>query len=308
MKSKKILFYRDYQGFTGGHLKVFNYFEHVKHSNNFNSKIYFSKNSNYILNNSTSINSEDLELNWEPELADVLFVAGLDWSVVPFDIDKPVINLIQHVRHADPNDFRYNFLRRPAIRICVSQAVADAIISTGIVNGKTFVIKNGVDPLDFPEKNVYKDNQVLIAGYKKPELAAQIAQELNKLGIKNHLLIKMHERFDYLSLVARSAITIFLPCESEGFYLPALEGMGLGTLVICPDCIGNNEFCFHMQNCIVPIYSLEGIISSCCEAMEMLSTNYSEKIRTNGELQFKAHSLKEERARFIEILNSIDIG
>lgn len=307
MKSKKILFYRDYKIFSGGHLKVFNYFEHVKFSNNFHPKIYFSKNSNYVFNSSISINPNDVELSWEPELADMLFIAGRDWNAVPVDCNKPVINLIQGVRHADPNDLRYNFLRRRAIRICVSQAVSDAITSTGMVNGEVLTIKNGINIKDFPKKNLNKDIKILIVGYKKPELAAQIAEILTKNGIRNHLLTKMKERSDYLSIVARSEITLFLPHDSEGFYLPALEGMGLGTLVICPDCIGNHEFCIHMKSCLMPIYTLEGIISSCYEAIAMLSTGSSAAIKMGGLLQFNAHQITNERYHFNKLLSSFDI-
>jgi len=38
----KVLFYRYYRGFTGGHLKVWDYYDHVKASSNFIPQIYFS--------------------------------------------------------------------------------------------------------------------------------------------------------------------------------------------------------------------------------------------------------------------------
>jgi len=52
---------------------------------------------------------------------------------------------------------------------------------------------------------------------------------------------------------------VFLPNqkEGEGFYLPALEGMAVGTLVIFPDCIGNRSFCLSGYNCFRPDYTTE---------------------------------------------------
>jgi glycosyltransferase involved in cell wall biosynthesis len=304
---RKILFYRDYHGFTGGHLKVWNYFEHVEHSNIFKPKIYFTSNSNFDVENPWYDNIDDRESSWKPELSDALFIAGMDWTAVPLEYNKPVINFIQGLRHSDINDLRYSFLNRPATRICVSEEVADAVTSTGIVNGPVLVIKNGLDTKDLPAKKSIKDIKLLIAGYKQPSLAAQVHESLKKSGIEAHLLTRMIMRSDYLSLVARSAITLFLPCQSEGFYLPALEGMGLETLVICPDCIGNREFCLDMQNCISPIYSLEEIVSACHKAIKIYSTGSAEKIISAGIQQFNAHSLKEERCRFIDVLTSLNI-
>jgi hypothetical protein len=304
---KKILFYRDYQGFTGGHLKVWNYFGHVKSSNIFIPKIYFTNNSNLDVENPWYDNVDDRESSWKPELSDALFIAGMDWTAVPSECNKPVINFIQGFSHSDSNDLRYSFLNRPATRICVSEEVADAVASTGIVNGPVVVIKNGLDSKDFPTKKLIKDIKLLIAGYKQPALAAQVHGLLKKSGIEAHLLTTMIRRSDYLSLVGRSAITLFLPCQIEGFYLPALEGMGLGTLVICPDCKGNRGFCLDMQNCMSPNYSLEGIVSACHEAIKIHAAGSSEKIISAGIQEFNAHSLNEERCRFIDVLTSLNI-
>src|SRR5438552_2195391 len=79
----------------------------------------------------------------------ILFLAGTDWRGVP-ELDrshfpKPIINLVQHPRHAEPNSELRNFLRNRAVRICVSQEVADAITATGEVNGPVFTIPNAIE-------------------------------------------------------------------------------------------------------------------------------------------------------------------
>ena len=43
--------------------------------------------------------------------------------------------------------------------------------------------------------------------------------------------------------MARARVTVLVPNPKEGFYLPALEAMALGTIVVCPDCVGNRSFC-----------------------------------------------------------------
>src|SRR5207244_4510983 len=103
---RSVLFRRNYRAFSGGHLKVWDYFQHVAHCPGFVPEIYFDPASlwdhtNLWLNESTRIRA-----NWAPADADVLFLAGMDWEALPVaerrSFPKPVINLVQHVRHADP--------------------------------------------------------------------------------------------------------------------------------------------------------------------------------------------------------------
>ena len=83
---------------------------------------------------------------YDPSSADVLFLAGMDWRALEahpgIEERIPVINLIQHIRHSDPNQELYTFLSRRATRICVSQEVAKAITETGRCNGPVHSIEN----------------------------------------------------------------------------------------------------------------------------------------------------------------------
>ena len=83
---------------------------------------------------------------------DVLFLSGIDWRrVIPEHerpgYHRPVINLIQHVRHACEDDplGRHMLLRHSAIRICVSSEVERAILGTGRVRGPVFTIPDAID-------------------------------------------------------------------------------------------------------------------------------------------------------------------
>jgi len=46
-KKYTVLFHRDFKSFTGGHLKVWDYFQHVNSSENFNAEISFTPQSNW---------------------------------------------------------------------------------------------------------------------------------------------------------------------------------------------------------------------------------------------------------------------
>jgi glycosyltransferase involved in cell wall biosynthesis len=101
-------------------------------------------------------------------------------------------------------------------------------------------------------------------------------------------------------------MTVFLPNqkEGEGFYLPALEGMAVGTLVICPDCIGNPSFCLSWYNCIRPDYRVESLLNAIQQALQYPRSKIRE-ILTQGKQTANEHNLLKERQAFLEILDNI---
>src|SRR5207253_3787485 len=120
-RSKKlVLFHRDFGGFTGGHLKVWDYFNHVKFSPKHEARIAFTPESQWDSTNPWS-GSRDLVVAWQPETADILFLAGTDWRALPKTERRhwkqPIINLIQHPRHAEPKSELRGFLANRAARI-----------------------------------------------------------------------------------------------------------------------------------------------------------------------------------------------
>ncbi len=303
---RKLIFHRDFRGLTGGHLKVWDYFKHTKESAFFEPEIYLSPISLSDALNPWIAGGEKVSNQWNPGLADALFLAGLDWLAVPDDCTNPVINLVQGLRHALPEDPRYAFLSRRATRICVSQQVADAIVSTGQVNGPVFAIPNGLDLANLSVPVKEQDIPVLIAGYKEPHFAEVISDSLRTRGIPVFCLARKIPRSEYLSLVARSQITVFLPNQllGEGFYLPALEGMALGTLVICPDCVGNRDFCIDGYNCFMPEYSIQALSAACLEALH-LDRAQIHSIQKNSRTMAESHNLEAEKKSYLGILDAL---
>jgi glycosyltransferase involved in cell wall biosynthesis len=294
---KIVLFHRDFQRFSGGHLKVWNYFNHVRASDQFESRIAFTRESKWDETNPW-IDAREFVVEWEPETADVLFLAGTDWRVVQDRQlhSRPIINLIQHPRHADVTNETRKYLRNRAVRICVSREVADAINATGEVNGPVFVIPNGIDLPPMPPNERKID--ILISGFKAPDFAREIAQRLPDAK----LIVDPLPRNEYVDLLRSAKATVFVPRKNEGFYLPALEGMAAGTLVICPDCFGNRSFCLDDVNCFRPAYDLNAIISAVEHAT---SANHTQMLERAAQTA-REHSLENEREKFLSILHKID--
>jgi glycosyltransferase involved in cell wall biosynthesis len=310
-KKKAVHFYRNYQGFTGGHLKVWDYYHHVKQSPGFSPSVFFREGSIFEAENPWSEDHDGRMPEWEPEKAEVLFLGGEDWLSLPEpqrkSWPKPVINLIQGVRHADPGTLLYSFLANRAVRICVSKEVEKEILKTNQVNGPLFTIPNGIDPSLFPEKKRrYQERKIdlLIAGTKNPDLAMELFRQVNHESLVIRVLDDQIPRKEFLSLLGESRITLFLPGRREGFYLPALEGMAAGTLVICPDCVGNRSCCIDSVNCIRPDYSAQAILSAMAYAKKLAPTAI-ETILSDARKTFLTHTLDIERTAFLEILAEV---
>src|SRR5262245_35348802 len=142
---------------------------------------------------------------------DIWFLSGMDWRQIDPperpDSPVPVINLIQHPTHFDPDNPRYEFLANRAIRICISPQVAEAVEATGRVNGPLFVIPDAIDldRITAAAGAPARDLDFLVAAVKNPELGREVAARLGRGG-RSVRLIDEHltHREEFLQLVARA--------------------------------------------------------------------------------------------------------
>ena len=307
---RTVLFYRDFRKFHGGHLKVWDYFNHVRSSPEFEPRIAFADTSVWTEENPWR-EARELVVESAAEVRpDVFFVAGRDWQQMDSHPmagdDVPVINFVQHVRHADPDSNRFQFLTRKAIRVCVSEVVADAVRATGIVNGPVFANPNSVDIEALaPRQGTERDIDVLIAGLKQPDLGARLAERLERDGRRVELLSGLLPRGEYLDKIGRARVTVFLPNEAEGFYLPPLEGMAMETLVVCPEHDGEHAIYRPPHNCFRPAYTLDEVTAATESGLALGSGEAASMLAAARETADE-HSLKAERQRFLDVLHRVD--
>lgn len=306
--NKSIIFYRDFQEYTGGHQKVADYFQHVKSTSKYDSGISFSAATRWDSSNPWFPEYQQKQVDYLPINYDYAFLAGVDWQLylsTPRPKNQPVINLIQHVRHADPAQPMYRFLVEKAVRICVSTDVASAIQSTGKVNGPLFTIANGIEiPAIEPQQ---KKHDLLIFGPKNPKMAAELKNNLALQGIHAFCISDWLPRQELLTLLASSRIAVMLPNETEGFYLPALESMRFSELTIVPDCVGNRSFCRNRKNCLFPEYNSAALMDAVKEAMEIIGQPAQlNTFKQHCESTLAYHSLARERDEFLKLMQQLD--
>jgi len=306
IKPKRVLFYRDFVSYYGGHQKIADYVTHLESSFSYKPDISFSAQTHWDASNPWYPTYKEKSVPYNPANYDFIFLAGTDWKqYLPFaTANKPVINLIQHVRHADPESDVYEFLSQRAVRICVSHQVAEAISATGRVNGPIYTIPNGVDlPLLATEK-VY---DLIILGIKQPEIARTIQQQLVLYGLRLLVVDQWVPREEWLNLLATSHIALLLPNFTEGFYLPALEAMKYCSLVIVPDCIGNREFCKDNQNCLMPEYDIHSMLACIDRCLHLLKSEQVLTVfRQEMNKTLNIYTLANERRAFLGIMRDVE--
>ena len=305
-----VLFHRYFGGLTGGHLKLWDYFCHVQNIAGYQARICFSPDSTWDQTNPWLPIREKVLDKWRPEGADISFLAGMDWNALTVEQRTrpavPVINLIQGVRHADPQHPLYEFLRYPAVRVCVSHPVAEALAASGRVNGPIRVIENGVDGSRWPSPRPWAQRayDVLICGYKQPWLGKELASRLSR-DLNVRLLTSVGPRNQFLAWLADARVAVCLPNKEEGFYLPALEAMVQGALVVCPDCIGNRDFCQDGRTCWMPAWSVDALEHATMEALSA-SASRRQQLRQAIDQVASHHSLGRERQAFRSILMQLN--
>ncbi|WP_433853568.1 glycosyltransferase [Stenotrophomonas nitritireducens] len=301
-----MLFHRDFLGYTGGHGKVWDYFRHAL-ALGWDARVHLTPASLRDGSNPWMSLPERIEREWNPDAFDLLFLAGMDWMALSGrrNPPRPVINLIQHVRHGWAGHPLRAFLGAPAHRICVSHPVAESILATDEVNGPVTVIPAA---LDLPENLVARSSReevgrVLIAGLKAPGLARALAEELHLRGMRVDVCDEWIPRLEYLEKVAAAAVVVTLPHAAEGFYLPALEAMALGVPVVMTDCIGSREYARDGGNCILSVAEPQALAHAVEHAV---LPGIAAHLRRGGRETAGAYGQANERERFAQVMKNME--
>lgn len=239
----------------------------------------------------------------------VAVISGWGWDrFIPAQFHQAppfhVVYLVQSFDRIDPRDSQFRHLANPAVRICVSAPLEDALRRTHIANGPIYTIPAGIDASGFSVMaKEERDLDVLIVGYKRPDMARSVARALEPSGLKVEPLIETRPREAFLRAMARARTVVCLPAPVEGFYLPALEAMAAGALTVCPGVRGN-DYCRHGVNCLMPPYLTGALADAAVEAATMPADRLA-AISEGARATVADHDLSRERSRFQALLDEI---
>lgn len=302
---RTLLFHRKVGSYTGGHGKVLDYVHHVTSHPAWLPQVYVTPGSIDAPDNPFATLPCRVP-GWHPAQADALFLGGADWLALTSASKRPVINLVQHVRHADPHYGLRPFLSRRAIRICVSQAVAQGLAATGEVHGPVVVIPAAVDVHALAKlgQQTIPHTAVFIDAVKQPMLGEEVAGRLRAQGLLVHLHLARCARSDYLALLASARIVVTLPDPVEGFYLPGLEAMAMGRTLVQYDCAGSRDYLRHGYNAQVPDRDASAIAQTVLTLID--DPHACVALAHTATRDAMAFDLDTERKRFHAMLDDID--
>ena len=119
-------------------------------------------------------------------------------------------------------------------------------------------------------------------------------------GIETELLLQDCSRDAFYAAIATAEVAVCLPSPREGFYLPGLEAMGLGTPVVLPDCVGNRAYAADGVNCLMPPLAANALADAV--SAFLTDTSLAARCSANGLNTAANHTQEAERAAFARAL------
>jgi hypothetical protein len=229
----------------------------------------------------------------------------------PGSPSERVIHLVQNTRHGNPlwlGGLATRLLAEPMARIMITREVLEACSPYLTSGSPTRVIPEGHDWPYFSKERS--------GGLPRPVKVAYTTWK-SAAGVEVEAALAGDPRFVFRSVRGPAAwpelrevyhwCDVFLgfPNPQEGFYLPGLEAMAAGALLVCPDVEGNRAYCRWGENCLpVEWGSAPGYLRA-LERLAGMSVAEVEARRTAGYAVLPKHTLEEERSRFGEFLGEL---
>jgi hypothetical protein len=300
----RLLLVRHFRRPTGGNVKLRDYFLHAAAHPLIEADVWFASGGQCAEDDIWS-GLDPRHLVRDPAIAGYRFVCvnGKDWPLLPADTGSTeIIHFVQHAGYLDDPVLR-GYLARRAHRVCTTAALRDAIAP--VANGPVTLVPIGVADGFFAQADQARDVKVTIVGTKQPAFAAELAGRLSALGLKPVVIGESWlAHGDMTALFRSTEILVALPLPTEGFFLPALEGMAAGCVVISNDAKGNRGHCIPGETCLLPARGdVDAHVAAIVEALG--NADLCRQLVEGGRLAAAPHTMAAERAAFHAFLNGV---
>lgn len=300
----RLLLVRHFRRPTGGNIKLRDYFLHAAAHPAIEADVWFASGGEAAEDDIWS-EVDPRHLVRDPAFADYRFVCvnGKDWPLLPETMGSAeTVHFVQHAGYLGDSVLR-GYLARPAHRVCTTQALCDAIAP--VANGPVSLVPIGVADGFFARAGEPKDVKVAIVGTKQPAFAAELAGRLHALGLAPVLVGESWLAHGDVQALFRSAVVLVaLPLPVEGFFLPALEGMAAGCVVVTNDAVGNRGHCIAGETCLLPaLGDLDAHVAAIVVALG--DSDLRRRLVEGGRRAAAPHTMTAERAAFHAFVNGL---
>ena len=224
---------------------------------------------------------------------------------------EQVIFIVQNVRWANPHWIRgyaVRLLTRPMARIMTNDVVLEATKPYLNEKSMTEVIMLGNDSAFFARGRDGGFGTPLKVGYTtwKSAVGDLVAESLaNKAGFEFRAIREPVGWDELRRLYHWSDVFLATPLAEEGFYMPGLEAMAAGAIVVSPDAGGNRAYCNFSENCLEVGFEQTADYARALRSLQGYGAGEINRLRHNGYETVKLHTLEHERARFGEFMKKL---
>ena len=199
-------------------------------------------------------------------------------------------------------------LAMPMARIFVSPQIADAVEPFLDHSNPSMMILEGHDwPYFHKERSGPLGERVNVAYMTwKSDVGIEVEEHFGDSDEFAFRSIRETASWEEIrELYHWSDIFLGCPLPEEGFYLPGLEAMAAGTVLVTPDVGGNRAYAEFGINCVLVDHDHAPSYIDALTALRSGAID-AEALRSNGYRQLEKHTLERERAEFGEFLGQLD--
>ena len=230
----------------------------------------------------------------------------------PFAPHERVVHLVQNVRHANPawdGGYPRRLLARPMSRIATNDIVAEAVRPFVHPSALFATITLGHDTAFFAASNrspLGSPIEVLTTTWKS-SVGAEVARSMaHDERFAFTVLDEVVGWDDLRRAYATADVFLGCPIAEEGFYLPALEAMAAGAVVIVPDASGNMVYCRFDENCLQAELDDPASYRTALERVASMGTDEVSRLRGAAAATAEGFSLGHERSGFEAFVGRIE--
>ena len=225
---------------------------------------------------------------------------------------EQIIFIVQNVRWANPRftgGYAVRLLSRPMARIMTNEVVLEAVKPYLNPSSMSEVIQLGHDSEFFAKERTGPFNSPIRVAYTtwKSDVGDEVASLLGKPDSGfSFRAIRDPVGWDELRTLYHWAdIFLATPLIEEGFYLPGLEAMAAGAVVISPDLGWNKVYCRFGENCLPAEFEDASSYVDALQSLKNYSVDDVNRLRRGGYESAKLHTLSHERERFGEFMDRL---
>src|SRR5918997_2189697 len=224
---------------------------------------------------------------------------------------EQIIFIVQNIRWANPSftgGYALRLLSRPMARIMTNEVVLEAVKPYLNPSSMSEVILLGNDSNFFAKQRTGGFSSLVRVGYTtwKSAVGDEVAKMLaDDPGFEFRAIRESVGWQELRELYHWSDVFLATPLVEEGFYMPGLEAMAAGAVVVSSDAGGNRAYCRFGENCVEVGFEDAAGYADALRALKGYDLAEIDRLRGGGYEAVGRHTLEHERDRFGEFMRRL---